>query len=196
MARIDFSKREVTWSIGYFGPPGSGKASNLARLRAVAIPDEPASDLQQFLEREWLYMEGLDLGVSPVKGFAARFTLFATRAEAPEQAARTTLLQDPDGLVFVADSDAGRMEANAAFMTAWMQALRGAGAGPEELAMVLQWNKRDLAAAVPARELGQRLNGGGWQEVEASAGDGTGVVSCFQLVAELLRKRFELELAP
>jgi mutual gliding-motility protein MglA len=93
-----------------------------------------------------------------------------------------------DGLVFVADSQAERMDANIAALENLYENLMDYGYDPAQLPVVLQWNKRDLPSAVPVDELRRQLNPMGLQEHEAVAVSGVGVFDTLKAVSKLVLK--------
>jgi signal recognition particle receptor subunit beta len=103
-------------------------------------------------------------------------------------ASRRLILKGVDGLVFVADSQAERMDANLASMQNLYENLAGYGYDPRQLPMVIQYNKRDLSNRVPVDELSRQVNPGGLEEYEAVATEGEGVFDTLRGVSKLVIK--------
>jgi signal recognition particle receptor subunit beta len=128
----------------------------------------------------------VDLG--SIRGFKTRFHLYTVPGQVYYNASRRLILKGVDGIVFVADSQAERMDANLASMQNLYENLAEYGYDPRQLPMVIQYNKRDLPSRVPVDELSGQLNPGGLEEHEAVAVEGEGVFDTLRAVSKQVIK--------
>ncbi|HEV8119324.1 MAG TPA: GTPase domain-containing protein [Thermoanaerobaculia bacterium] len=194
MTFINYAAREINCKIVYYGPGLGGKTSNLqsvydrtppaARGRLISL----ATDTDRTL-----FFDFLPLDVGEIRGFKARFHLYTVPGQVFYDASRKLILRGVDGVIFVADSQESRMEANAESIRNLDKNLREQGYDIATIPYVLQFNKRDLPAAVPVDEMYRRLNIKGEPTFEAVATTGRGVfdtlkASARQVLTELRRK--------
>src|SRR5437588_11961748 len=124
----------------------------------------------------------LELGT--VRGFKTRFHLYTVPGQVYYDASRKLILKGVDGVVFVADSQEERMDANIESLENLEDNLKTQGYDLMQLPYVLQLNKRDLPSAVPVEELTGELLKKGEPVFEAVAADGTGVFDTLKAVAK------------
>ena len=195
MALINHRAREIHLKIVYYGPGQGGKTTNL-RILYERLPPERRGRLLSIstdLERT-LFFDFLPVDLGLINGFTTRFHLYTVPGQVYYRLSRRAVLQGLDGLVFVADSHPAREEANLESLTDLNAHLATLGFTPQQLARIpriFQYNKRDLAAAVPVERMREALNPHGAQEFEAVACEGKGVaetlrVACKAVLARLV----------
>jgi mutual gliding-motility protein MglA len=132
-----------------------------------------------------LYFDFLPVDLGEIQGFTTRFHLYTVPGQVYYNASRKLILQGVDGVVFVADSMAHRMEANLESMDNLMENLARLDQGRTSIPLVMQYNKRDLDGALPLEQLRAALNPDGWApEFEGIASQGVGVFETLQAVGK------------
>jgi signal recognition particle receptor subunit beta len=189
MSMINYASREINCKLVYYGPGLGGKTTNLEYVYNKVNPETRGKliSLATELERT-LFFDFLPVDLGSIRGFKTRFHLYTVPGQVYYNASRRLILKGVDGLVFVADSQAERMDANIAALENLYENLSDYGYDPYQLPIVLQWNKRDLPNAVPVDELRRQLNPMGLQEHEAVAVDGAGVFDTLKAVSKLVLK--------
>jgi mutual gliding-motility protein MglA len=189
MSMINYASREINCKLVYYGPGLGGKTTNLEYVYEKVNPDTRGKLISLATEAErTLFFDFLPVDLGAIRGFRTRFHLYTVPGQIYYNASRRLILKGVDGLVFVADSQAERMDANIAALENLYENLSDYGYDPEQLPIVLQWNKRDLPTAVPIAELSRQLNPMGLQEYEAVAVNGTGVFDTLKGVSKLVLK--------
>jgi signal recognition particle receptor subunit beta len=130
-----------------------------------------------------LFFDFLPLALGEIRGFKTRFHLYTVPGQVFYDASRKLILKGVDGVVFVADSQVERMEANVESLENLRLNLAEQGHNMDETPCVIQYNKRDLRNAAPLEEMKKQLNPGGLPEFEACAADGRGVFETLKAVA-------------
>jgi mutual gliding-motility protein MglA len=189
MSMINYASREINCKLVYYGPGLGGKTTNLEYVYEKVNPDTRGKLISLATEAErTLFFDFLPVDLGSIRGFRTRFHLYTVPGQVYYSASRRLILKGVDGLVFVADSQAERMDANIAALENLYENLFDYGYDPEQLPIVLQWNKRDMPTAVPIAELSRQLNPMGLQEYEAVAARGTGVFDTLKGVSKLVLK--------
>jgi hypothetical protein len=189
MSMINYASREINCKLVYYGPGLGGKTTNLEYVFNKVNPDTRGKLISLATEQErTLFFDFLPVDLGTIRGFKTRFHLYTVPGQVYYNASRRLILKGVDGIVFVADSQAERMDANIAAMENLYENLTDYGYEAGRLPIVLQWNKRDLANAVPAEELRAQLNPGGLPEFEAVAVEGRGVFDTLKAVSKLVLK--------
>jgi hypothetical protein len=185
MPVLNTISRELVFKVVYCGPGLGGKTTNLHQLHRLSRPDRrgPVVSLQTDSERT-LFFDFFPLQLGEFRGFSTTFRVYTVPGQVFYQATRRLVLHGADGLCFVADSQPERMEANLESLSDLRALCREHGL--PKLPMVMQYNKRDLASALPIEALSRVLNPGGLPEFAVSAVDGQGVVECFRALAKLV----------
>lgn len=179
MALINHRSREIHFKIVYVGPGLGGKTTNLECLHR-RLPENRRGRLISIAtdHERTLFFDFMPVELGNVNGFVTRFHLYTVPGQVYYRLSRRAVLQGVDALVFVADSHPAREQANVESLADLEDNLRGlglTGAQIERIPRVIQYNKRDLRAAVPVSRLSAALNAGGAPEVQAVATQGTGV---------------------
>lgn len=189
MSMINYASREINCKLVYYGPGLGGKTTNLEYVYNKVNPETRGKLISLATEQErTLFFDFLPVDLGSIRGFKTRFHLYTVPGQVYYNASRRLILKGVDGLVFVADSQAERMDANIAALENLYENLHDYGYDPAQLPIVLQWNKRDLPTAVPVDELRRQLNPMGLQDYEAVAVDGTGVFDTLKAVSKLVLK--------
>jgi mutual gliding-motility protein MglA len=189
MSMINYASREINCKLVYYGPGLGGKTTNLEYVYEKVNPDTRGKLISLATEQErTLFFDFLPVDLGSIRGFKTRFHLYTVPGQVYYNASRRLILKGVDGLVFVADSQAERMDANIAALENLYENLSEYGYDFERMPIVLQWNKRDLDSALPVEELRRQLNPMGVPELEAVAVRGTGVFDTLKTVSKLVLK--------
>jgi mutual gliding-motility protein MglA len=189
MSMINYASREINCKLVYYGPGLGGKTTNLEYVYEKVNPETRGKLISLATEQErTLFFDFLPVDLGSIRGFKTRFHLYTVPGQVYYNASRRLILKGVDGLVFVADSQAERMDANIAALENLYENLSEYGYDFERMPIVLQWNKRDLDSALPVAELRRQLNPMGVPEHEAVAVRGTGVFDTLKTVSKLVLK--------
>ncbi|HUF50919.1 MAG TPA: gliding-motility protein MglA [Longimicrobiales bacterium] len=189
MSMINYASREINCKLVYYGPGLGGKTTNLEYVYNKVNPETRGKLISLATEQErTLFFDFLPVDLGSIRGFKTRFHLYTVPGQVYYNASRRLILKGVDGLVFVGDSQAERMDANIAALENLYENLADYGYDPTQLPIVLQWNKRDLPSAVPVDELRRQLNPMGLAEFEAVAVSGVGVFDTLKAVSKLVLK--------
>jgi len=185
MSFINYSSREINCKIVYYGPGLCGKTTNLQHIYSKTNPDVKGKMISLATETErTLFFDFLPLALGEIRGFKTRFHLYTVPGQVFYDASRKLILKGVDGVVFVADSQIERMEANVESLENLGINLREQGYDLGKLPYVIQYNKRDLPNAAPLEEMRRVLNPKGVPEFEACATVGKGVFETLKAVAK------------
>jgi signal recognition particle receptor subunit beta len=184
---VNYATREITCKIVYYGPGRSGKTSNLHYIYGQVPEDRKGKMVSLATQTDrTLFFDFLPLDLGTVRGFKTRFHLYTVPGQVFYDASRKLILKGVDGVVFVADSQDARMEANVESLVNLEKNLKEQGYDLKAVPYVLQFNKRDLPTALPMDEMYSRLNFKGEPTFEAVAMNGTGVFDTLKAVAKLV----------
>lgn len=187
MSFINYSSREINCKIVYYGPGLCGKTTNLQYIYKKTNPEQKGKLISLATETErTLFFDFLPLALGDIKGFRVRFHLYTVPGQVFYAASRKLILKGVDGVVFVADSQIDRMEANIESLEDLKINLSEQGYDLEKIPFVIQYNKRDLPNVVPVEELNKVLNPNGVPYFEAVATQGTGVFETLKGIAKLV----------
>jgi signal recognition particle receptor subunit beta len=185
MSFINYSSREINCKIVYYGPGLCGKTTNLQHIYLKTNPDVKGKMISLATETErTLFFDFLPLALGEIRGFKTRFHLYTVPGQVFYDASRKLILKGVDGVVFVADSQIERMEANIESLDNLKVNLKEQGYDLEKIPYVIQYNKRDLPNAAPLEELRKLCNPMGGVEFEACATTGEGVFETLKAVAK------------
>jgi len=184
MSFINYSSREINCKIVYYGPGLCGKTTNLQFIYSKTNPELKGKMISLATETErTLFFDFLPLALGQIRGFKTRFHLYTVPGQVFYDASRKLILKGVDGVVFVADSQVERMEANLESLENLRLNLGEQGADIDSTPYVVQYNKRDLPNAAPLDEMQRTLNPGGVPDFEACATNGKGVFETLKAVA-------------
>jgi hypothetical protein len=192
---FNYTGRELSGKIVYYGPGLSGKTSNLEHLYGVTPADTRGKMVSMKTKAErTLFFDLLPVSRGSIGGFKVRFLLYTVPGQVYYNATRKLVLKGADGIVFVADSRRSELDANLESLRNLRTNLLEYGAALEEVPWVIQYNKRDMPGAMPVEELEAALNPDGVPCVEATAVTGEGVSETFDRIAGLLTDRLKAQL--
>ena len=187
MTFINYAAREINCKIVYYGPGLCGKTTNLQWIYDKTNPQAKGKLISLATETDrTLFFDFLPLDLGQVRGFKTRFHLYTVPGQVFYDASRKLILKGVDGVVFVADSQDARMEANFESLENLDKNLKEQGYDLATIPYALQFNKRDLPTALPMDEMYGRLNRKGEPTFEAVAMNGTGVFDTLKAVAKLV----------
>ncbi|MFT3914483.1 MAG: GTPase domain-containing protein [Anaeromyxobacteraceae bacterium] len=187
MSFINYSSREINCKIVYYGPGLCGKTTNLQYVYAKTNPDAKGKMISLATETErTLFFDFLPLSLGEIRGFKTRFHLYTVPGQVFYDASRKLILKGVDGVVFVADSQIERMEANLESVENLRVNLSEQGYDLDKIPYVVQYNKRDLPNVATIEELHRLLNPNGVPEYQAVAPTGVGVFDTLKAVAKLV----------
>jgi hypothetical protein len=187
MSFINYSSREINCKIVYYGPGLCGKTTNLQYVYAKTNPEAKGKMISLATETErTLFFDFLPLSLGEIRGFKTRFHLYTVPGQVFYDASRKLILKGVDGVVFVADSQIERMEANLESAENLRVNLAEQGYDLDKVPYVVQYNKRDLPNVATVDELKRLLNPRGVPEFQAVAPTGVGVFDTLKAVAKLV----------
>ena len=187
MSFINYMAREINCKIVYYGPGLCGKTTNLQYIYKRTNPEAKGKMISLATETErTLFFDFLPLSLGEIRGFKTRFHLYTVPGQVFYDASRKLILKGVDGVIFVADSQLERLEANQESLDNLRTNLAEHGYSLEKIPYVIQYNKRDLPNALPIEELRQLLNPIGVLDYEASARTGQGVFETLKAVSKLV----------
>ncbi len=187
MSFINYMAREINCKIVYYGPGLCGKTTNLQYIYERTNPDAKGKMISLATETDrTLFFDFLPLALGEIRGFKTRFHLYTVPGQVFYDASRKLILKGVDGVVFVADSQMGRIEANQESVENLRTNLAEQGYSLDNIPFVIQYNKRDMPGVVPVDELHSQLNPKDVPEFEAVAPTGVGVFETLKQVARLV----------
>jgi len=187
MSFINYSSREINCKIVYYGPGLCGKTTNLQFIYNKTNPELKGKMISLATETErTLFFDFLPLALGQIRGFKTRFHLYTVPGQVFYDASRKLILKGVDGVVFVADSQIERMEANIESLENLKLNLAEQGYDLDKTPYVIQYNKRDLPNAAPLDEIRKVLNPTEMPDFEACATTGQGVFETLKSVARLV----------
>ncbi len=176
MTFINYAAREINCKIVYYGPGLCGKTTNIQWIHAKTRADAKGKLISLATETDrTLFFDFLPIELGTIRGFRTRFHLYTVPGQVFYDASRKLILKGVDGVVFVADSQEMRMDANLEAIDNLRKNLKQHGYDLEKVPYVLQLNKRDLPTAVSSEELGKALRLNNEPIIEAVATNGKGV---------------------
>jgi mutual gliding-motility protein MglA len=163
MSMINYASREINCKIVYYGPGLGGKTTNLEHVYKKVAPSTRGKLISLATETErTLFFDFLPVDLGTIRGFKTRFHLYTVPGQVYYNASRKLILKGVDGIVFVADSQLDRMEANQESMQNLYDNMSEYGYDLTRMPFVIQYNKRDLPNAARVGELQSALNPG-WE---------------------------------
>jgi mutual gliding-motility protein MglA len=187
MSFINYSSREINCKIVYYGPGLGGKTTNLQYIFEKTNPQARGKMISLATETErTLFFDFLPLSLGAIRGFRVRFHLYTVPGQVFYDASRKLILKGVDGVVFVADAQEERLEANIESVENLKQNLQEHGYDIDKIPLIMQYNKMDLPNAMKVEELRPQLNPKNWPEFTACAKSGEGVFDTLKAVAKLV----------
>jgi hypothetical protein len=184
MTFINYASREINCKIVYYGPGLCGKTTNIQWIHSQADPTRRGKLVSLATETDrTLFFDFLPLDMGVIKGFKVRFHLYTVPGQVFYDASRKLILRGCDGVIFVADSQRARMEANIESIANLATNLKENGFDIRTIPYVLQLNKRDMPSRAPLDEMEQLLRFHEEPMIEAVASKGTGVIETLKACA-------------
>jgi signal recognition particle receptor subunit beta len=185
MAKVSREAAEVNARIVYWGIEGSGKTANLRAAFAKLRPDHRGEirEVPSRLDPTVTY-EVLPISLGEIAGIHTQIEMTTVPGDAEQAPTRKQLLDRVDGVVFVVDSDPERLDANVASFAELSRALAAYGRSLADVALVVQYNKRDLADPYALEDLHRKLAPGNAPVFEAVATEGTGVLQTLSTISK------------
>ena len=185
MTFINYASREINCKIVYYGPGLGGKTTNLQYIYDSTAAQAKGKLISLATETDrTLFFDFLPLDLGTVRGFKTRFHLYTVPGQVFYDASRKLILKGVDGMVFVADSQRERMDANIESLFNLELNLKQHGYDLMKVPYVLQLNKRDLPNVVSAADLSAELRRKGEPVFEGVANRGVGVFDTLKAVAK------------
>ncbi len=195
MSLVNFTTREITCKIVYYGPGRSGKTSNLQYIYSQ-VPDDRKGRMVSLATQtdRTLFFDFLPLDLGSISGFTTKFQLYTVPGQVYYNATRKLVLQGADGVIFVADSQVRQLDENIESLQNLQANVLEYGLDIRNLPIILQYNKQDLPPELilSRDELDDALNFRGVPSFSADALRGPGVFETLKAIsAEVLRKLSE-----
>jgi mutual gliding-motility protein MglA len=194
MSFINDKTREINCKIVYYGPALSGKSTTLRRIYDEVKRGAKGEmiSLSQDDDRT-LYFDFVPLQLGKLGNYTLRLHLYTVPGEVGYEQSRALISKGVDGVVFIADSQLSRMEANLSSLASLKEFLKREGHAWEATPGVFQFNKRDLPKVVPPAELSHFLNADERKTFETVATEGRGVFDAFQEITAQVLKQLRQE---
>ncbi len=190
MSVINYSSREITFKIVYYGTGLGGKTTNLKVIDNRVKPEQKGKMISLATEMDrTLFFDFLPMDIGSVKGFKTKFQLYTVPGQIYYNASRKLILKGVDGIVFVADSQIERYEDNIESVDNLLENLEEHNLKIEEIPTVLQYNKRDLPNISSIDDLQNSINPWGLPYYEAVAVQGIGVFETLKAVSKLVLQK-------
>ncbi len=185
MSLINYSSREINVKIVYYGPGLCGKTTNIQYIYNKVSPETKGKLITLATEMDrTLFFDFLPLELGEVKGFKTRFHLYTVPGQVYYDASRKLILRGVDGIIFVADSQVSRYDANIESLYNLHENLKEYNIKLEDIPFSIQYNKRDLNDIISVEDLEQELNPRKYPSFEAVAVNGMGVFNTLKSVAK------------
>ena len=187
MTFINYAAREVNCKIVYYGPGLGGKTTNIQYIHDRTRADNKGKLISLATESDrTLFFDFLPIELGTIRGFRTRFHLYTVPGQVFYDASRRLILKGVDGLVFVADSQEVRLDANVEAVQNLQDNLKEHGYDLSQLPYILQLNKRDLPSAMPVEEMTRALKVRDEPVMEAVATTGSGVFDTLKSIIKLV----------
>ena len=196
MSLVNFTTREITCKIVYYGPGRSGKTTNLQYIYG-RVPEKRRGRMVSLATQtdRTLFFDFLPLELGSISGFTTRFQLYTVPGQVYYNATRKLVLQGADGVVFVADSQARQLDENIESLQNLQANLVEQGVDARGVPLVLQYNKQDLPSdlILSTKELDEALNFWNLPSFAAAALQGTGVFETLKAASEMVLRKLSQE---
>jgi signal recognition particle receptor subunit beta len=187
MSFVNYHSKEINCKIVYYGPGLGGKTSNIQHVYQRTAQKNKGQMVTLNTENErTLFFDFLPLDLGMIRGFKTRFHLYTVPGQVFYEASRKLILRGVDGVVFVADSQVEKMEANLESLQGLKKNLEDQGYDFNKLPIVMQWNKRDLPNTTSVQDLEKKLNNYDFPSFESIATTGEGVFETLKMISKLV----------
>lgn len=187
MSFVNYHSKEINCKIVYYGPGLGGKTTNIQHVYQKTSGDSKGKIISLNTENErTLFFDFLPLDLGEIRGFKTRFHLYTVPGQVFYEASRKLILRGVDGVVFVADSQVERLDANIESLKSLESNLLEQGYDMNKIPIVMQWNKRDLPNVMSKEDLSEKLNKWNFPEFSATAVQGDGVFETLKQISKLV----------
>ncbi len=187
MPLLNYPSREITYKIVYYGTGLGGKTTNLRYIHSQLAPETRGELIVMSTDTErTLYFDFMSLDLGNTKGLKTKVALYTVPGQEEYNRSRKLILQGADGIVFVADSNQLRRDANVESLDNMINNLTEHRMKLENIPWVLQYNKRDLANAMPYQQLEKDLNRYAVPSFEAIALEGRAVFATLKAITRMV----------
>ena len=187
MSFINYQTKEINCKIVYYGPGLGGKTTNIQYVYEKTASKKKGEIVSLNTDNErTLFFDFLPLDLGEIRGFKTRLHLYTVPGQVFYEASRKLILRGVDGLVFVADSQIEKFDANIQSLQSLEENLKEQGYDIKKMPTVLQLNKRDLPNISPEEELLKTLNYNDFPVFNASAVNGEGVFDTLKMISKLV----------
>ncbi len=193
MPHISYHNKEIAFKIVYYGPGWSGKTTNLVHIHGHVAESTRGDLVMLDTEQErTLFFDFLPMDLGEISGYRVRLNLYTVPGQIYYEASRRLILDGADGVVFVADSQPMRLEANLLSFDLMRENLASYGVPWKGFPVVLQYNKRDVTEPIQVGTLERKLGLNGITVTEAVAVEGHGVMETIAAVSRQVIGGFEV----
>lgn len=184
------SVNEVAYKIVYYGPGLSGKTTNLRRIRDIIAPEHRGRLVTLCTRGErTVFFDFLPINFASIGNDRVRLHLYSVPGQAYYSLSRKVILDGVDGIIFVADSQSERMDANVDSLEDLESNLESYGLKLSDVPSVLQFNKRDLPSIASAEHMEELLNRYEWPSIESVAIGGSGPIETLKIMSVIIAKQ-------
>lgn len=195
MSFLNYSTREINFKVVFYGPGLSGKTTNIKYVYNKIKNENKGKLVSLATETErTLFFDFFPLELGTIRDYKVRFHLYTVPGQIYYSASRKLIIKGVDGLVFVADSQRDRFEANIESINDMLENMREYKISFETMPYILQLNKRDLPNVMPAGEMIRELRKKGEPVLEAVAIKGVGVVDTLKAISRLIMRDMKTKL--
>jgi signal recognition particle receptor subunit beta len=194
MVLFNYSTKELTAKVVYYGPGLCGKTTNLQWIHEKLPIKNKGKMLSLATETDrTLFFDFLPIEIGAIRGMKTRIQLYTVPGQVFYNATRRMVLKGADAVVFVCDSQEAMLDANLESFENMRQNLEANEIDPDEIPTVFQFNKRDLPNALPIEILNERMNPRDYPFHEAIAVTGVGVEDTLKTVTKLVFKSLSVK---
>jgi len=192
MSFVNHMSKEINCKLVYYGPGLCGKTTNLQFIHDSTNPDSRGKMINLATETErTLFFDFMPLSLGKIGGYNVRFHLYTVPGQVFYDASRKLVLKGADGVIFVADSQPSRKEANIESIENMETDLSDLGTSVDNVPILIQYNKRDLQDIMAVDELRGDLNSRGAPDLEASAKTGEGVFDTLKAMSKMVLRQLK-----
>ncbi len=187
MSFINYNTWEINCKIVYYGPGLGGKTTNIQHIYKKTARGNKGDIININSENErTLFFDFLPLSLGKIRGFKTRFHLYTVPGQVFYEASRKLILRGVDGIIFVADSQIDKLEANLKSLESLENNLMEQGYDIFKIPMVMQWNKRDLPNIISEKNMHKQINKWNVPTCSSTAINGVGVFETLKIVSKLI----------
>jgi mutual gliding-motility protein MglA len=185
-------KKEIDIKVVYYGPALCGKTTNLKSVHLNLNPQQRGELISLATKDDrTLFFDFLPIQLENIKGFKTRFHIYTVPGQVFYTLTRKAVLTGVDGVIFVADSQNGKMKENIESLNDLKDNLKYYNKTLDSIPLVIQYNKRDLPGLIPLTEMNEQLNTMRAPYFEACALSGKGVMETLTMCCKLVLKQMQ-----